>query len=91
MTFPNAAINKIPQPKGTPAQMAKLYLKRDQIDKYATKDLPMTSNALLQESVCYESHCCNFTINYSVKPNLQNTVTSWRCSGYHTLPDGFLI
>ncbi|XP_040165497.1 vanin-like protein 1 [Anopheles arabiensis] len=73
MTFPNAAINKIPQPKGTPAQMAKLYLKRDQIDKYATKDLPMTSNALLQESVCYESHCCNFTINYSVKPNLQNT------------------
>uniref|UniRef100_A0A182WFT3 CN hydrolase domain-containing protein n=1 Tax=Anopheles minimus TaxID=112268 RepID=A0A182WFT3_9DIPT len=74
MNFPNAAVNKIPQPKGTPAQMAKLYLKRDQIDKYTTKDLPMTSNAQLEESVCYQNHCCNFTINYSVKPNLQNTM-----------------
>uniref|UniRef100_A0A182PRL4 CN hydrolase domain-containing protein n=1 Tax=Anopheles epiroticus TaxID=199890 RepID=A0A182PRL4_9DIPT len=73
MTSPNAAINKIPQPKGTPAQMAKLYLKRDQIDKYATKDLPMTSNTLLEETVCYESHCCNFTLNYNVRPNLENT------------------
>ncbi|XP_035903182.1 vanin-like protein 1 isoform X1 [Anopheles stephensi] len=73
MNFPNAAFNKIPQPKGTPAQMAKLFLKRDQIDRYTTKDLPMTSNAQLEESVCYETHCCNFTLNYSVKSNLQNT------------------
>ncbi|XP_052888132.1 vanin-like protein 1 [Anopheles moucheti] len=73
VNYPNAAINKIPQPKGTPAQMAKLLLKRDQIDKYTTKDLPMTSNAQLEERVCYQSHCCNFTINYSVKSNLQNT------------------
>uniref|UniRef100_A0A182RL31 CN hydrolase domain-containing protein n=1 Tax=Anopheles funestus TaxID=62324 RepID=A0A182RL31_ANOFN len=65
MNFPNAAISKIPQPKGTPAEMAKLFLKRDQIDKYTTKDLPMTSNAQLDERVCYQSHCCNFTINYS--------------------------
>uniref|UniRef100_A0A182NCA6 CN hydrolase domain-containing protein n=1 Tax=Anopheles dirus TaxID=7168 RepID=A0A182NCA6_9DIPT len=73
MSFPNAVINKVPPQKGTPAQMAKLLLKRDQIDKYATKDLPMTSNGQLEERVCYESHCCNFTINYSVKSNLQNS------------------
>uniref|UniRef100_A0A182Q060 CN hydrolase domain-containing protein n=1 Tax=Anopheles farauti TaxID=69004 RepID=A0A182Q060_9DIPT len=73
MSFPNAAINKIPPQKGTPAQMTKLLLKRDQIDKYATKDLPMTSNAQLEERVCYGSHCCNFTINYTVRANLQNS------------------
>lgn len=73
MSFPNAAISKIPPQKGTPAQMAKLWLKRDQIDRYVTKDLPMTSNAQLEERVCYESHCCNFTINYTVQSNLLNS------------------
>ncbi|XP_058128985.1 vanin-like protein 1 isoform X2 [Anopheles ziemanni] len=71
--FPNAAITKIPQAKGTPSQMAKLLLKRDQIDQYATKDLPMVSNNQLEERVCYGSHCCNFTLNYTVKTIVQNT------------------
>lgn len=71
--FPNAVIAKIPQSKGSPSQMANLVLKRDQIDEYATKDLPMESNGLFEERVCYGSHCCNFTINYTVKPILPNT------------------
>uniref|UniRef100_A0AAG5DPE2 CN hydrolase domain-containing protein n=1 Tax=Anopheles atroparvus TaxID=41427 RepID=A0AAG5DPE2_ANOAO len=71
--FPNAAMPKIPQPKGTPSQMAKLVLKRDQIDRYATKDLPMVSYSQLEERVCYGSHCCNFTLSYTVKTILQNT------------------
>lgn len=74
LLFPNEVVDKIPQPKGTPAQMTKLFLKRDQIDKYTTKDLPMTSNAQLEERVCYENHCCNFTINYTVKQNLGNAM-----------------
>ncbi|XP_049540236.1 vanin-like protein 1 [Anopheles darlingi] len=70
--FPDATITKIPQPTGTPSQMAKLFLKRDQIDKYVTKDLPWSSNTQLIDSVCYGSFCCNFTINYTVKQVLAN-------------------
>uniref|UniRef100_U5ETE5 Putative biotinidase and vanin n=1 Tax=Corethrella appendiculata TaxID=1370023 RepID=U5ETE5_9DIPT len=46
--------------------MIKLYLKRDQLDAYTTKQL-VNNQTKLNETLCHDELCCNFQIDYEFK------------------------
>lgn len=62
---PEATIEREPVIEYTPAQMTNLKLKRDQIDVYEMSTLPMNVS-FYETTLCQESLCCNFTLNYTV-------------------------
>ncbi|XP_055595880.1 vanin-like protein 1 [Uranotaenia lowii] len=67
---PTATVEKQPPHKFTPSQMSTLKLKRDQIDSYATADIPLESNDNYKVTLCQNLLCCNFTLDYTVtKPS----------------------